>query len=79
MRYFKMYPASSGFFRPDATQRKRSIRPGETTARRVVLMKKKKEKKMKKRFEGNHSENIRRKRSFLKQLKNFQSSCDTVW
>ena len=35
------YPASSGFSRPDATGEKpwflsRSVRPGETTARRVV-------------------------------------------
>ena len=35
------YPASSGFSRPDATEEKRflsgSVRPGETTARRVAL------------------------------------------
>ena len=40
--------------------------------------KKKKRKEKKKRFEGNYSENIRRQRGFLKQVKNFQSSCDTV-
>ena len=36
--------------------------------------KKKKRKEKKKRFEGNYSENIRRQRGFLKQVKNFQSS-----